>query len=191
MAQPFHHALHHRAVASRQRGVALVVGLIFLALLTLVAITAVQTTVLEEKMAGGLKNENLAFQAAESALRDAEVQILTKATLPKFDDGSSPGLYDTKTNTWAGHSNPWTWTGWSDATKTRAYSGSLGLPTNPRYVIEELPAVRSPSDPARSIGNGQGNFVHPFRITARGVGSTVDSAGNANVVVILETYYLR
>lgn len=61
----------------KQSGVVLVISLIMLILLTLLGITAMRTTTLEEKMAGNDKDRNIAFQAAEAALRDAENNIET------------------------------------------------------------------------------------------------------------------
>lgn len=60
---------------SKQQGATLAIVLIFLVLVTLVGVTALTTTTLEERMAGNLKDQNLAFQAAESALRDAKLDI--------------------------------------------------------------------------------------------------------------------
>ncbi len=71
-------------LGSRQRGVVLVTGLIFLVMMTLLGVTAMQTTMLEEKMAGNLRDEILAFQAAEAALREGEM-FLQQITLPEFD----------------------------------------------------------------------------------------------------------
>ncbi len=59
----------------QQSGVVLIVGLIMLLLLTIIMISALQVTALEERMAGNLQNSNIAFQAAESALRQAEAFI--------------------------------------------------------------------------------------------------------------------
>ena len=61
-----------------QRGAALIVGLIFLVILTLLGVTAMQSSTLEERMAGNARDRNLAFQAAEAALRDAERDIRGK-----------------------------------------------------------------------------------------------------------------
>lgn len=57
---------------TRQRGAALVVGLVLLVVVTLVGVGAMQTTTLQEKMAGNLRDSNLSFQAAEAALRHCE-----------------------------------------------------------------------------------------------------------------------
>lgn len=59
----------------QQSGVVLVISLIMLLLMTLIGVTAMQVTGLEEKMAGNSKDKNVAFQAAEAALRDAENDI--------------------------------------------------------------------------------------------------------------------
>jgi type IV pilus assembly protein PilX len=63
-----------------QSGAALVVGLIFLVILTLLGITAMQTGILEERMAGNSRDRNIAFQAAEAALRDGEKDTQCKSS---------------------------------------------------------------------------------------------------------------
>lgn len=63
-----------------QRGMVLVVGLIFLLLMTIIGTTAIQTTTLDERMAGNMKDRNVAFQAAEAALRNAEQDIRGNGT---------------------------------------------------------------------------------------------------------------
>ena len=67
----------------RQRGAALIVSLILLLVMTLLGVSAMQTNMLEEKMAGNFRDRDLAFQAAEAALRYAENEIL-KASLSDF-----------------------------------------------------------------------------------------------------------
>lgn len=66
-------------LASRQQqfGVSLIVGLIFLVALTLLGVIAMKNTLLQERMAGGMRDRSLAFQAAEAALRDAKFDILS------------------------------------------------------------------------------------------------------------------
>ncbi len=61
----------------RQRGAALIMSLVFMVVLTLIAITAVTTGSLGEKMAANLKDQRIAFQAAESALRAGEGWLRT------------------------------------------------------------------------------------------------------------------
>lgn len=58
-----------------QRGAALLAALIFLVVLTIIGVGVVGTTTTEEKMARNFRDNDLAFAAAEAALRDAELRI--------------------------------------------------------------------------------------------------------------------
>lgn len=60
---------------SHQQGAALIVSLIFLSVLTMLGMTTLGTALLESRMAGNARDRNLAFQAGEIAMRDAESYI--------------------------------------------------------------------------------------------------------------------
>jgi type IV pilus assembly protein PilX len=163
-----------RVFRSRQQGVTLIVALIFLAILTLLGITVARTTSLEERMAGNTRDRDIAFQSAESALRDAA------ADLPGFIDpadpfdGSTAGLLDA---TGAPHANSqayWNEYDWAGASQESsvAFDASVGAIPSPRYVVEKRPDSGDLADP-----------IQHFRITARGVGA------NPNTVVILQAEY--
>jgi hypothetical protein len=55
-----------------QRGVVMVIALIFLLLLTILAVSASGNSLLQERMSGGLRNAQQAQMSAETALRGAE-----------------------------------------------------------------------------------------------------------------------
>ena len=55
-----------------QAGIALPIVLIFLVVMLLLGATAIRNVTLGEKMAGNQRNQQLAFQAAENALRYCE-----------------------------------------------------------------------------------------------------------------------
>lgn len=55
----------------RQRGVSLIVSLVFLLILAGLGLAALQTSTLQERMAGTVRDRNLALLAAEVTLRDA------------------------------------------------------------------------------------------------------------------------
>lgn len=63
-------ALHGRG-RGRQRGMALVMSLVFLMILTILGISAMGTSTLEEKMSGNIQEGTHAFEAAESGLSEA------------------------------------------------------------------------------------------------------------------------
>lgn len=72
-----HHG-HAWPIACRYRheqGASLVIGVIFLFVLTMLGLMALQVATLEERMSGNARDRSLAFQAAEAALRDAELDI--------------------------------------------------------------------------------------------------------------------
>jgi type IV pilus assembly protein PilX len=58
--------------AASQRGMALLVSLVFLLLLTLIGISSMQNATLQEKMASSVTLRNQSFQNAEAALRIGE-----------------------------------------------------------------------------------------------------------------------
>src|SRR5690606_12515544 len=58
--------------AGRQRGAVLVISLVMLVLVTLLGITAMQNSTMQERLAGNLWDRNKAFQAAEAGLRTGE-----------------------------------------------------------------------------------------------------------------------
>lgn len=61
--------LHQR---QQQRGAVLFVALVFLILLTLLALTATSTSILQERMTGGMRNQQLGFMGAETVVRGGE-----------------------------------------------------------------------------------------------------------------------
>ena len=79
---------------SRQRGAALFISLMFLILLTLIGLSAANVGILQERMAGNVRESNIAFQTAEAALRGIErrVQDITLGggggldTIPNWND---------------------------------------------------------------------------------------------------------
>lgn len=61
--------------ATSERGMALLVSLVFLLLLTLIGISSMQNATLQEKMAGSVVLRNQSFQLAETALRVGESAV--------------------------------------------------------------------------------------------------------------------
>jgi type IV pilus assembly protein PilX len=66
-----------RPTRAGQRGVALVVALILLVVITLVGLAAVRGTIMQQKMAANMYDRQIAFQNAEAAMRAAAASIPT------------------------------------------------------------------------------------------------------------------
>ncbi|RMR00379.1 pilus assembly PilX family protein [Pseudomonas syringae group genomosp. 7] len=66
----------NQAFPNGQRGMVLLVSLVFLLLLTLLGISSMQNATLQEKMAGSVTVRNQSFQSAEALLRQGESSIM-------------------------------------------------------------------------------------------------------------------
>jgi type IV pilus assembly protein PilX len=168
-----YNSLIHR-FALDQSGAVLIISLIILLLLTIIVGTAIQTTSLEEKMAGNLRDRNIAFQAAESALRAGEA-FLTQATLPSFTSTGTGGLYNEIAIT------PQQNDDWSTFNTITYSTASLSHTVSPPlYVIQRLSNIGS-----SSLDAGSYNENELYRVIAKGLGST------SNTVVVLQATYKR
>jgi type IV pilus assembly protein PilX len=81
----------------RQEGTVLVISLVILLAMTLIGITSLQTTVLEEKMTGNLKDQNAAFQSVEAGMREAmdwiESRLASVAGMPLANSSGSTKVW--------------------------------------------------------------------------------------------------
>jgi len=71
--------LSRRRSSATQKGAALIVSLIFLMIMTILAISMSQTTSLEERMAGNARDTNSAFQGAETAVISGQTAVVNSA----------------------------------------------------------------------------------------------------------------
>lgn len=144
-----------------QQGSALIIALVFLLIMTLIGTTAMQGTSQQEKMAGNMRDRNLAFQAAEAALREAGNFVMSSNFVMQPRESADPGSPNV--------SNPDAYN-WGAAT---VYASALnGTIAPPRYVVRWI----------RPLGTG---LSAVYRVTARGQGGTADA------VVVLQTTIIR
>lgn len=181
----------------KQRGVALFVGMIVLLVMTLIGLSAVRTTLLEERMSGSTTDSNIAFQSAEAALRAGE-QSLQVPILPEFNN--SNGLFkaieftnpqcNARWKQWqsatgtapcnaaaasCNSSSDIEKCNWEDNSRSIAYTGMAGAPSplsnaTARYYIDEFPLVPGPGESL--CADCPVDEIGFFRIVARGVGIT-------------------
>ncbi|AHK80446.1 hypothetical protein M911_16365 [Ectothiorhodospira haloalkaliphila] len=162
-----------------QKGSALIVSLVLLLVITLLAVAGMQNTTLQERMSGNYRDRDLAFQAAEYALRSGEAR-LEAATLPSFG-GTEPGLIQVLPG---GHAvQVWNGYSWDSASATPVHTAAFDVASAPRYVVEQLPPMPDPQS-SLAVDEPVGD-IEVFRITARATGGTADA------VVILQSTYRR
>ncbi len=108
---------------NNQRGAILIIALIMLLLLTIIGLSSMRGTSLQESMAGNLRDSNLAFQAAEAALRQGEGMVDGKG----FDELRDIVALD------------------------GTYTGFPGVATAPTFRITTLTEIRTSLDPQDPI----------------------------------------
>ncbi|MDA0791281.1 MAG: PilX N-terminal domain-containing pilus assembly protein [Proteobacteria bacterium] len=172
---------------SPQRGIALFLTLTILLLLTIIGVSSVQTTSMQERMARNFRDVNMAFQGAEAAVREAEDFIELSPSFTTFPevgeacqshvslDGN--GLCNSEDGTMHWKSTDWS-DGSSDYIQATTTAAQLGAAAGPRYVIEYVAKVTIEQD-TLNIGNvgegGSSGRAYIYRITARGTGGTNQS----------------
>lgn len=184
-------------VMQQQRGATLVVSMIMLLLLTLIGVAGMRDTMLQEKMAGNLRDRELALQAAEAALRQGELAAKTQAVwgIPGYEELTAMPVR-LEQSYWSPASYSWT------SSNSVVYTGTLNdVSQPPRFVVEKLPTTMSDQAPSVSKfagGGGSAGMVtsadlgtrphtvsrQDYRITAIGWGITGTAA-----VVLQSTYW--
>jgi type IV pilus assembly protein PilX len=158
-----------------QNGAVLLLTLIFMVLLMILGGSAVSTIVLEERMAGNMRDKNLSFQAAEAALVKAESDLVATPTL--IDGAGNYPLNSTRKPAGdPGRTAYWTGFTWDANNATQSTDDLEDVPTTAYYVIEQLPS------PADAFTEGP---TEAYRITVRATG------GSASAVTVLQATYTR
>ena len=89
-----HRVMYRGPLPHHQHGMALIMALVILMILTILGVTAMTTSSLEEKMSGNIQEQTRAFQAAESGVSEAISQILSGVgggNLPTFNKSYQSG----------------------------------------------------------------------------------------------------
>ncbi|MEE4301130.1 MAG: PilX N-terminal domain-containing pilus assembly protein [Pseudomonadales bacterium] len=168
----------------RQEGVALFIALVVLLIITVLGISGLQTTTLEERMAASARDRDIAFQSAEAALAEGElfVQALGVTDLATFDLDTD-GLYRPR----GGNDDDWwetvDWVG--DASLPTVADAIAGVAAQPRYIVEYKTRILAEDDTLNisNVGASVGAPTDVFRITSFGTG------GSARANVMLQASY--
>lgn len=156
---------------ARQRGVVLIATAILLVVLTVIALAGVSMISTQTRVATNSADVQVAYQAAEGALSDAQNQLMAGNFQPGMFASNGAGLYvfdPSAPPVWA---DAHLWLP-ENASKVLTSSMPLGSKSSPTYVIEQMPSVIKP-------GQDMKRPTQVYRITARAVGRS----GNAPVVL--------
>lgn len=168
---------------TKQQGMALIVGLIVLLLLTLIGITAMNSTILQDRMSANASDRSAAFQAAVAAARSGEERV-RNAQLPSASvDTCHPagGFYQVVACDGVQWKRDWRGGG-------GVYDYDLKLEEEKprldqiqaRYIIEQLPPDTDGQGGSLVIGGNETDRRRPvYRITA----NATYADGSAQVTV--------
>lgn len=154
------------------KGIALITGLLFLIIVTLLGVALMRNYGLQGRMAGNFREKGRSFESAQAALQYAE-WWLSQGNVPTALSCSS--LVSSATVCSNAISNPTTlpWTVGVNYTPSgmSTSGGSSGFSTNPQFYIQYL-------------GVNAVNGGNVYRITSVGYG------GNAQAATVLQSTYV-
>ena len=172
------------AAGGAERGAVLVVGLVFLLLLTLIGVTAFSVATQEERMAGNTRDRLRAFDAAEQALRDCERHLSGPLPPVLSADGSADrGMYEAAgAGSGAAEREKWETIAW-DREPSRQLDGVADVAEPPRCIVQRLGRGRSSDASLRAEAAPVPGIA--YQVTARGVGAS------RGTVVVLQSTFVR
>ena len=172
---------------SRQRGVVLILALIILLALTILGVSGMSTTSMEERMAANTRDRQVGFQSAEAALREGEQFVANNLMDPTmFDSSCTNGLCDCSDKGF-GCVEYWTDTTlnvWNTASRHKTYSITYTQVAAPaEYIIEFMGYTDPGGTPPGYVPKAGDPMM--FRITAVGTGQS------PNAKIMLQSTYKK
>ena len=171
---------------SRQQGAVLYIALILLTILTIIGVAAARLQTGEAVMARNDHNHQLAMQAAEAALRSAEINLAGgNWSIAQFAQNAN-GLYVLQTEVQGGMpgcpngcsiaDTPY----WNANSAAMTYTGPVlaNAPASPvltQVIIESLPPVARAGDPL-CTPSSQTQSCSVYRVTAHAVGGDASAS---------------
>lgn len=176
-----------------QHGAVLITGLLILLVLTILGVTGMSGSSLQERMSGNDRERQVAFQAAEAALRGGENFIGNPAASFNSSDFSNTcvgGLCNPFTPSDITGDKPdteqWLIAGnWNDASKHKKQAMTGDLVGDPKYIIEYLGKQVIAPETTITCSTTPANCNDIYRITAIGTGRTPTSR------VMLQSIFIR
>lgn len=164
----------YRLKKIRPQGYVLLLSMVFLMMLTLLAISVISLNTTQTRIATNHTNTEISLEKAEGALNEAINKLIKGTYNPKNFMQNGNGLY------LLDPSAPpiWTTINWSSSSAViSGFKGSSGASAS--YIIEQLPSVVSP-------GQNMKTPTSIYRITVRAVG-----AGGNEATILQSTVQIQ
>ena len=189
-----------RARRHGQQGLSLVTTLLFMVAALMLGVSVLSVNVMQERTIGNTKDRDLAFQAAEAGLRDAEEDLIKPGNITldsAFSFACTNGLCTPPSQRAVPLSVPvheaagFDWNNDNQVRRYGQYTSPATFPGlaaggQPRYVIEKLGPLGIPSGESLTrIGLEPETPAYGYRITARAGGARDET------VVILQSIHTK
>lgn len=152
----------------RQSGTALILSMVFLLLLTILGLSSVRTTILEEKMTSNMRDQQIAFEAAETGLREGEKWLESQKSQPNTKSSTGGFVYaQNKLTDLTQKDGSW----WNNTNTEQAATTLTTVKSQPRFVLEERGFIADSL--VRGYDPAKGRML--YRVAARGTGMSDSS----------------
>lgn len=153
----------------KNKGSTLLLVVIFIAVMSLVVIANMKSTVFQEKASSAQYDRSLSFQAAEAALREAEQRLAQRPVFP--ETGCTAGLCAREEDL-TGLSAP-LWqddtVAWSTSDDVVVSNDDVDITVQPEYVVEAMGLAPNWPGCDRELPISPNCMSPNFRITAKTV----------------------
>lgn len=189
---------YRHASPRRNSGFILIITVMFMAILLIFSISTLNMNVMQERMVGNSKDQNLAFQAAEAALRDAETDIQNNAGTYVFSAACAQGLCTTATIGATPGTPVWQTTAWANDLAagdsgnqvSRVYGSITGatilanVAQQPHYIIEQMDNVIVTQGQSVALGVKPTALAKSYRITVTATGSKLETKATIQSIYV-------
>lgn len=147
----------------KEKGFILITTLIFMFMLTVLALSLVSTNSTQTQIAANMSDANITFQKTEGALNQAINLILNNNYAAGNFLLNNNGLYTFNPN----NAPLWETVDWTNSGAViSSFDGATG--TSASYIIEQLPSVVAP-------GQNAGRLTRIYRVTGQASGQNPNS----------------
>lgn len=167
-----------------QHGISLITTLLFTVAVLVLGVSIMNINLIQERSIGNIRDRDLALQAAEAALRDAEQDVSINVKMDSlFSENCVAGLCSPPTQrsplpaTASLSVDKQPGFSWSSPSTTRLYgqyTGAIqlyGVSAQPAYVIEKLGNLGTPTGESAVIGIEANAPGTAYRISVRASGA--------------------
>lgn len=171
------HTLRHD-----QRGAALIVALVLLLVMTVLGVTALNSSTLQGLMSSAYRQQTSALAGVENVLLEGEMEVENIVNDPALDPDTINYYFDLVEGDPQFAASSSSSANWSIGPLVQQTIGQFAI--EGRYVIEYMGEFEVPGESIAEGGGLEDSRIHIFRVSARG------TEANGEGLRIVQSYYV-